>query len=343
MPRPPLEYFVEQYQLKATFVYDRLDKWGYFTRFDEVLCLSENAGSSLDWSEREGLGVNQVAWETVDQKDINPLLVFAHPNTLRLNPSLLSYYRCVSMLSQKGLQTIAGISSIKKIEQGDNIAIPEVKLFQVVRAINKTMCGVIALSSDFSIEQLRGMMYATAGSTIDGSWRNAIGTEGERAVKGILLQSLYSNQEITSCCFKNGGVINTDDISVGEVDLNALTGITVVNGSAFTFASEPDITISSASGQVLGGVEVKAGLDPAGALERLGAMFKSFDNIRGLYPNATTIFVASCITDEVAARLRESTSVSLNFLLTSVLSDDITQRRFLNRLRQIAGLVAQGL
>ena len=104
------------------------------------------------------------------------------------------------------------------------------------------------------------------------------------------------------------------------------------------FASDPDVSLYDASGAIVGVIEIKAGLDPAGALERLGAMLKSFENTLEEYPNAVTVLVASCITDEVEARLGASMSVRLKYITTEITSSESNQRKFANRMRKILKL-----
>ena len=106
-------------------------------------------------------------------------------------------------------------------------------------------------------------------------------------------------------------------------------------------ASEPDITIVSPDGKTVAGVEIKAGLDPAAALERHGAMLKSFDKILGVAPNAETILIAACITDEVASRLQGTKDVSRTYILTDIIKNKSQKRdELLTVLRGLAGLVA---
>lgn len=94
-----------------------------------------------------------------------------------------------------------------------------------------------------------------------------------------------------------------------------------------------------ARGRVLAGIEVKAGTDPAGALERLGAVFKSFDRILEESPEAETILVLSCITDEVQSRVDASATIKRKFNLVEILSNkNQIQTQFVNHLRGLLGL-----
>ncbi len=91
-------------------------------------------------------------------------------------------------------------------------------------------------------------------------------------------------------------------------------------------------------GDIVGIMEIKAGLDPAGALERLGAMFKSFENTLAEYPDAVTVLVASCITKEVESRLNTSMVVRQKYITTDITANDREKRKFVNRLRVIMKL-----
>lgn len=76
----------------------------------------------------------------------------------------------------------------------------------------------------------------------------------------------------------------------------------------------------------------------AGALERLGAMLKSFENTLSEYPNSVTILVASCITDEVETRISASMSVRQKYITTQITSSESNQRKFANSVRKILKL-----
>ena len=115
----------------------------------------------------------------------------------------------------------------------------------------------------------------------------------------------------------------------------------MINGYSILFSSEPDVTIFDPSGSIVGVIEIKSGLDPAGALERLGAMFKSFENTLAEYPDAVTILVASCITDEVDKRLNSSMTVRQRYLTTDITSSEPEKRKFVNRLRTIMHLTGK--
>ena len=211
---------------------------------------------------------------------------------------------------------------------------------KLVKTINETQSLVVTLSSDLNEKKIEGMMYATAGVKIDGSWRNQIGAEGERVIRTIIFNELLAHNEISS-------IENKKDVLTeiaqwdADSDIDEIKELHLVNGYSILFSSEPDVTMYNDSGDIVGIIEIKSGLDPAGALERLGAMFKSFENTLAEYPDAVTILVASCITKEVDKRLNASMSVRQRYLTTDITSSDAEKRKFVNRLRVIMQLVVR--
>lgn len=340
MAKVPKEVVEESYLLKSTFFFRKLHELEYVGITSKITRAIERLDDELDWSRRKDIGINEGAWKTLDKQGISPAKVFVHPNFLRSYPSLLKYYRCLAMLPQKGLQRLCGLGNVKQIEDEDK-DIPESKLQGTVTVLNQFLSTVIDINGWYEDEAIKAMVYSTAGTTIDGSWRNAIGEEGERVIKEILVKSLRENSEISFYISKNGDKIDESNFDPSE-RIDELRTIILKNKFSIIFRSEPDGTIQSPTGEVTGGIEVKAGLDPAGALERLGAMFKSFENVKQTYPKAKTILVASCLTDEVEARIRESQSVDFTFILTDITLDKRSaEAKFVNKVREMCRLIGK--
>lgn len=342
MPKVPESVAKEQYLLRATFFYNRLSINGYFSLFLKVKKFVDAEGAKLDWSKREDWNIDKNAWAMIGEIGISPAMVFVHPKVLRLNPSFLKFYRSVAMLPQKGLSTISKVSNIDAIEKGnvDSNKIKAESIATLARTINEVISVVISVSRDLDEKKLEGMMYATAGTNIDGSWRNQIGAEGERVIRTIIMNGLLKYKEVTSFIDKSNNTVEINSKSamkfIQNVDL--VKSINLSNGYSIYFSSEPDITMYNPQGDIVGVIEIKAGLDPAGALERLGAMFKSFENTLAEYPDAVTILVASCITKEVDNRLNASMVVRQKYITTDITSNDKERRKFVNRLRVIMKL-----
>lgn len=70
--------------------------------------------------------------------------------------------------------------------------------------------------------------------------------------------------------------------------------------------------------QIVATVEVKSGTDPAGALERLGAIQKSFEQTP---PRTRNFAVLGVVTSEMRRRLDEM-NVAKDFELYQILNDD---------------------
>ncbi|MGP1274850.1 MAG: hypothetical protein ACQRW7_05475, partial [Caulobacterales bacterium] len=253
-------------------------------------------------------------------------------------PHSLRYYRCISVFPHKGLKAVSGVSSTEKIEDGASPT--KEQAFKLARAINRNL-SLIYKNGVSSEEKLRAIMYATAGSSLEGGWRNQIGKEGERVIKTLLLQHLRAKGELTTLAYVGGRVLKKSQIteSVIEVDGGEFASAVMVNGSSLKFASEPDITILDNKGEIKAGVEIKAGLDPAGALERLGAMLKSFDALLYSESTAETVLIVSCLTDEVQRRILAAKSVTRTMMLTDITSDKKgEQQRFYTIMRAYLGL-----
>jgi len=67
------------------------------TKIDEI------EGEKLDWNFGL-LGISAQAWNKVIHQGIKPVIVFAHPVVLKTVPGSVSYYRMVSMMSQKSME-----------------------------------------------------------------------------------------------------------------------------------------------------------------------------------------------------------------------------------------------
>lgn len=342
MAKVPESVEKEQYLLKSTFFYNRLTTNGYFTLFLKVKKFVRVEGDKLDWSKRNEWNISEDAWNIIEESGISPALVFVHPKVLKLNPTFLKFYRSVAMLPQKGLTTISKVTNIDAIEKGniDSSRIRAENIIKLTKAINEVISVVVSVASELNEKKLEGMMYATAGTNIDGSWRNQIGAEGERVIRTIILNGLLHYNEVTSFIDKAN---NTVEISSPEAkafinDIDLVKTINLTNGFSVYFSSEPDVTMYDPEGDIVGIIEIKAGLDPAGALERLGAMFKSFESTLSEYPEAVTILVASCITKEVYNRLNASMVVRQKYITTDITSNDREKRKFVNRLRVIMKL-----
>ncbi|WP_377512210.1 XcyI family restriction endonuclease [Octadecabacter sp. R77987] len=338
MPKVPTQVISEQYQLRATFFANSLEKNNYVGLFEFVTNNLAAIENTLNWRKSAEFGVNGDIQKSLEEQRMSLSQHLCHPNVLLSNSRYLTYYRCISAFSQKGLKTLSGVTSVERLETGKSDCTTE-QANKLARVINENLTAIYSIALP-EAEKLKGLMYATAGTTIDGSWRNKIGSEGERIIRTLFLKELLSHGEIAKVTLKTGTDILGKDLNAKWLDEHTTelqSGMTT-NGAVFRFRSEPDITLIAPDSKIVGGVEIKAGIDPAGALERLGAMMKSFENIRAESSEAETILVATCITEEVDQRLRGMKGVR-TFLMTDVIQNRKSQGTLLmNIMRACIGL-----
>jgi XcyI restriction endonuclease len=333
---------VEQYGLRATFFASELANNHYVGMTFRAEKFLKTIDAGLQWQVGTDKSLSTDLIGVIRGAGLMPSKFFCHPNVLIAQPWMLRYYRCLAAISVKGLKAVSGVSSVEKIEEGADPTVDQAGKLSI--ALNRNLALIFTSALDFDEERSKAVFYAQAGSTLDGSWRNAIGEEGERFVRALLIRGLQQNGELVSVSMRGGRQVNVIDIDSREIDVLAkgVHTITCTNSSVVRFASEPDIECITPDGNISACVEVKAGLDPAAALERLGAMTKSFREVRQQYPGAETILLASCITPEVQKRLNADRNVSRTLSLSDVITNSKKDGvSFVNLLRAKLGLIEE--
>jgi hypothetical protein len=314
------------YALRATFFARKLRELHFLDSWREVEKL-RTVTDCFDWAGRERWGISADAWQKAGKSGIDPILCFLHPRVLTEQPSLLLYYRCIALLSQKGLQSLSGIA-VADVETRRRVSIPPESRQNVVLAINSVLSVVVNSLEELHDELLRAFLYSSAGAQIQGSWNNAIGEHGHTVVKKLILESLM--EEAVQLVWKNDSTTKVNEIKTEELRdrIPQVKVLRLTDGFHCIFSSEPDVSLRSPDEKPLIAVEVKAGTDPAGALERLGAATKSLDNERSMNPGVKTVYVASCITREVKNRIEQMNPFDHTFLLSELLADAKVRKRF---------------
>lgn len=333
----------EQYLLKSVFIRRKLRIERYYEIIKEMDRIVEEQGETIEWKERSSWGITQEAWEIVSNSNINPILVFCHPEIINLQPTTVLYYRSLALIPQKGFQTIIGRSPLP-YESGKKKpnTLKNEECLKIAFGINEVLSNTLRLSNTIEQCEIIGMLFAQAGMTTDGSWRNQIGTEGQLMIWLIIIRGLLESGEISSVSSGH----NRDSILLTELSNESLLenpqeykSLNLSNGAYILYASEPDITIWSAGNDMLAAIEVKAGLDPAAALERTGAVLKTFESVLAEYPPSTTILITSCETEESNLRVNESKSVHYKYLTATLATNETQKRKFITLIRKCAGLI----
>ena len=259
--------------------------------------------------DRQTLCISEDAWRHVKAAGIKRRLVFAHPDILVQIPNASLHYRGMALLSLKRVQEIAG--SVATWERSPATArVDAKKALKVSRLYNAAISSIIVNSTDWTLENGYRNILATIGITEDGSIRNIIGQEAERAIKGRLVEWVRDND-----------LLERDDAAQdGEQSWQLIDDVTMV------FGSEPDIAFRKA-GRLAVVIEIKGGKDPAGALERLGAIKKTFDEAP---VDCKNFLVVGVVTSTMRSRLAEM-RMEKDFDIGE-LQDDGAWRAFMNEI-----------
>ena len=261
------------------------------------------------------LMISSAAWDRVQEIGVLPKLVFAHPDILQTHPRTSLYYRGIALLSRKRVAQAA--TPVTDWEKGPHKApIRRDRAVAVARLYNVVISSIIEGSTDWTLDNGHRNILATMGITLDGEFRNKIGDMAEALVKGRIVDWL-----------RHKGLIPPDEPDDGVYQLPQET--------LMRFGSEPDIAFAR-DGCLIATIEIKGGTDPAGALERLGAMAKSFAETP---PACVNFLVAGVVTPEMQLRLNEIGTVKV-YLLDDLSEDgthwnDFTSEVFHHAVRVI--------
>ena len=254
------------------------------------------------------LMISQEAWDYVASSGFDPKLVFAHPSLLREHPRASEYYRGIALLPRKRVTELA--VAVESWEKGSRTTVREPQAIRVAQLYNAVISSIIEGSIGWTLENGYRNVIANIGIGLDGTVRNLIGQDAEQLIKTRIRQWLDSQQLIVR---RN----------------RAGTEFDLPDNYSMRYGSEPDIEfrrVSNGDSDVIATIEVKGGKDPAGALERLGAIQKSFE---ATPPGCVNILIAGVVTAEMGQRLNDLGIVK-TFLLDDLAHDGEPWTGFLN-------------
>ena len=280
---------------------------GYLRKRDDIGVRStiQQFDGELDFANRlEDLAIASEAWDHVLQSGIEAQMVFAHPELLRAHPNTSVHYRGIATLSLKRVQALAG--QVGSWENGSLQNSPSMdRCVRVARVYNAVISAIITGTDGWTMENGYRNVLATIGITQDGALRNIVGGEGEQAVKDRIIDWLEAD---------------------GRIPTNRTTDTTLLLGAdqriRMVYSSEPDISFEGLTDAgewgIVSTIEVKSGTDPAGALERLGAIEKSFAETPARSRNFVVLGIK---TPEMERRLKDL-NIAKEFLLYEILNDE---------------------
>lgn len=318
------------YRLRSTFFYRKLKEYNtlsFNAKINALLPVKDLYG----WQGRANWGIGEDAFTYINQHlNLQLIQVFCHPRLIREHSKLLAYYRNIAALSQKAVKYLVAVD-VKKIEtdEENRYFLTEDKALALSQLFNEHISLIIDSSIEsLTGEELYGILLASTGAQIDGSWRNAIGEEAEKVVQRLLIKEAKEHNLLAAFIPRVSTAIEL--YNPGKLDeqlgnIESYRGVMLANHTSILFSSEPDISLLNNQGTTVGVIEVKGGADPAGALERYGAAKKSFESAFRRNSEVRTILVASCITSEVHTRIQNDSTISAYFNLTEILSDNSRQ------------------
>ncbi len=243
----------------------------------------EAFGGEADYSNRESLAIQSDAWDRVLQAGVEPRLVFAHPAVLEAMPDASIHYRGIALLPLKRVTEIVG--SVEQWERRPARArVGREKALRVARLYNAVISSIILDHTEWTAEDGYRNVLATIGITADGVIRNLIGQRGEQEIRRRMIAWIREHD-----------LLAKDDPGDDSAEWGLRQGVLM------RFGTEPDIGFER-NGRLVALIEIKAGKDPAGALERLGAVKKTFDEAPA---GCRNFLVAGVVTPTMRERLEE--------------------------------------
>lgn len=247
-----------------------------------IRMLIEKFTDSLDYLGRglEELAISGEAWTCVLRLGVEPRMVFAHPDLLLRHPETSLYYRGIATLSLKRVRDIVtNVDAWENPSRGTRRTLNPDTAIGIARLYNAVISSIIEGTDEWTLENGYRNILATIGITQDGKIRNIIGQETERVIKDKLFQWIV-------------------DMEIPCERQERWTMLGEEKTVRMTYGSEPDILFEKYNEQTRAWlqevtIEIKGGTDPAGALERLGAIKKSFDQTPARTENVAILGVVT--------------------------------------------------
>lgn len=278
----------------------------------------------IDWEPFSRLMIDQEVWSyAVEKKHYDPRTIFCHPDILSKNPITSLYYRGVSGLSIKAARDYFG--AIDGLEAGRKGArLDADKALRMAQVYNTFICSIIKNSTDWTLENGHRTIIATLGITLDGVMRNKVGTIAEERIRSLIVEWVIK-QGVLATPISNR--LYLEDLLPKVFELK--------DDIIMRFSSEPDVYFQRGTGkspELLAVVEIKGGIDPAGALERYGAATKSFQHAVKSSSRCRNFYLAAVYTPELERRIEADRLVDKYFHIIEILESSDTRDEFFTEL-----------
>lgn len=229
------------------------------------------------------------------------------------NPLTSFYYRGLAGLSIKAAKDYFG--AVENLESGSTrtkLGIGKAKI--MAQTYNTFICSIIKNSTEWTLEDGKRTIIATLGITLDGVMRNKIGEIAEDRIKHLLVEWLVDHDLIVKP-------------KVSKTRIQISNRYLLSKGIAMTFGSEPDVSFAGGD-TLLAVLEIKGGIDPAGALERYGAARKSFEHAMRVSPKCKNFYLGGVFTTELNRRMNNDRLVERSFNIIDILQQSQARAEF---------------
>lgn len=287
----------------------------------KAISVIEQFRTRLKWRPLERLMIDQEVWDyAVRERSIPAKLVFCHPDILRNDPRTSVYYRGLCALSLKAAKDYFG--DVRRLEQSDGKAtLSPDKALKMARTYNTFICSIIKNSTDWTLENGYRTVVATLGITLDGVMRNRVGDIAEERVRSMIVEWLWAK-----------GLIAAPRGSSEEPGSGGRGGTFQLKKDVIMqFGSEPDVSFRRGA-DVPAVLEIKGGIDPAGALERYGAATKSFQSGVAQSRRCKNFYLGGVFTEELERRIQNDRLVEQTFNIVELLRSKRERARFFKEL-----------
>lgn len=263
----------------------------------------------LKWRPLAKLMIDKQVWAyAIERQSYDPRLVFCHPEILLFRPATSLYYRALCGLSLKAARSYFG--SVESLEsEKPHAHLAKDKALKMARVYNTFICSVIKNSTDWTLENGHRTVLATLGITLDGKMRNKIGKIAEDRIRRLIVNWLLERDLIAEPALLKENIQTAERIPRVYKLRHDIT---------MRFGSDPDVEFTRGE-QVLAVIEVKGGIDPAGALERYGAATKSFQHAVARSARCRNFYLGAVYTPELRRRIADDRLVEQPFDVVEVL------------------------
>ena len=304
----PMNSWIEEMADRATTFGDGMvalntERW---THQETIRRLIDEGESIGDWRTAPGVDSDAVQL-IIDELEADGPFAFATVELIKKHPEFEDYFREQSGIPKKQIsQQVKGLTG-------------QDRKTAWVRFVNSVCSRIVVRNGQWYNGYHEDLAISCRAVSLDGTMRNRVGQAAEKKVQDKLVAWLHEK-----------GLVEK---KVGENEILLGSSITL------KFASEPDIGFYRGTfikkNKLIAVVEIKGGKDPAGALERIGALEKTMNETPDECWRFAILGVTTDKMNERLDKLKLSDRFDLDMLLANVNGewDRFTEQVFKEALR----------